>query len=476
VAQAAWYGIEALGGAPAVVLWKSLLLTALCGFTGFVAWRRTGSGLWAIAAALAAASLAIEFAHDRPSILSYLFTAVFIATFEDRRRIVILPALAVLWANCHGSFFLGWIVCGAYAFDAVVRKAPDLRRVLWVSAAVVVLSGLNPNGFAAIPTVLRYRESALQSTLIEWSRADLWGPPYAFDLLLYGAALSLALSWRRVRIPDWLLFIAFGAASMLAFRNEMLIGLFAPILIASYLPVQRLKLPRQVLAGLPYAAAVALAAGTAWGAVRGSFFQLRAAEWAYPAGAVAFLREHNLTDHIFNTYEYGGYLIWRDVPVFIDGRALSESLFQNYRDILGRPPGDPVRDQRLDRYGIRAIVMNSFEYNSGVLYPLALSLGSPAGAAWQLVYQDPQSMVFLRDVPAGVPVLDKRGLFDHVETECRDHIDHSPGESLCARTLADLAMRSGDRERAKRLLALYLAHPYADDPAARAAYQQMLGQ
>src|SRR5262249_11051489 len=150
------------------------------------------------------ASLAIEFAHDRPSILSYLFTALFIAVFEDRRRIAILPALAIVWANCHGSFFLGWLVCGAYALDALVRKAPDLRRVLWVSAAVLVLSCLNPNGFAAIPTVLRYRESALQSTLIEWSRADLWGPPYAFDLLLYGAVLSLALSWRRVRISDWL--------------------------------------------------------------------------------------------------------------------------------------------------------------------------------------------------------------------------------------------------------------------------------
>jgi hypothetical protein len=476
LAQAAWYGIEAAGGIPAVVLWKAVLLTALCGLTGFVAWRRTGSGLWGIAAALGAASLAIEFAHDRPSILSYLFTAIFIAVFEERRRIVLLPALAILWANCHGSFFLGWIVCGAYALDALLRRAPDLRRVLLVSGATILLSGLNPNGFAAIPTVLRYRQSALQSTLIEWSRADLWGPPYAFDLLLYGAAVCMLLAWRRVRISDWVLFLAFAGASVAAFRNEMLIGLTAPFLISSYFPRGRFRVQPAIARGMPYAAAAALAAGLAWGCVRGSFFQLRTAEWLYPAGAAAFLRDHKLTDRLFNTYEYGGYLIWRGIPVFIDGRALSESLFQDYRNILGTPPGDPLRDRTLERYGVRAIVMNSFEYNSGVLYPLALTMGMPSESAWQLVYQDAQSMVFLRDVPAGIPVLDKRGLIDHFEAECRAHVEHSPGESLCARTLADLAMRSADRERAKRLLAFYLAHPYADDPEARQAYLRMLNQ
>jgi hypothetical protein len=476
LAQAAWYGIEAMGGTPATVLWKAVLLTALCGLTGFVAWRRTGSGLWGIAAALGAASLAVEFAHDRPSILSYLFTAIFIAVFEARRRIVLLPALAIVWANCHGSFFLGWIVCGAYALDALVRRAPDLRRVLLVSGATILLSGLNPNGFAAIPTVLWYRQSALQSTLIEWSRADLWGPPYAFDLLLYGAAACLLLAWRRARISDWVLFLAFAGASLAAFRNEMLIGLTAPFLIASYFPRERFPMPAAVATRMPYVAAAVLAAGLGWGCVRGWFFQLRTADWLYPAGAAAFLRDHKLTDRLFNTYEYGGYLIWRGIPVFIDGRALSESLFQDYRNILGTPPGDALRDRTLERYGVRAIVMNSFEYNSGVLYPLALTMGMPSEGAWQLVYQDAQSMVFLRDVPAGFPVLDKRGLIDHFEAECRAHVEHSPGESLCARTLADLAMRSGDRERAKRLLAFYLAHPYADDPEARQAYLRMLNQ
>ncbi len=471
LAQAAWYLIYRLGGAGAVVLWKAVLLALLCGLTGLVANWRTNSWLWGIAAALAAASLAIEFAHDRPSILSYVFTAACIAIFEHRKRLWLVPPLLLIWANCHGGFFLGWIVCAAYAAEALLRRAPDARRILAVSGIAIAASGINPNGFAVIATILSYRRSALQATLTEWAPADLWGPPYAFDVLLYAAALSLAASWRRVRTADWLLFAAFAAAALTAFRNEMLVGLLAPVLIAGYFPWKRPLPP-----AASYAAAAALLIGCAAGCVRGSFFQLRAAEWRYPAGAAAFLSEHHIATPLFNTYEYGGYLIWRGQRVFIDGRALSESVFQDYRYILGTPPGDVRRDETLARYGVGAIVINAFEYNSGVLYPLAPALAQPSEAAWKLVYQDPQAMVFLRDVPPGVSVLDKSQIVPHLEAECTLHVERDPAFSLCARTLGDLFLRSGDRERARRALALYLAHPYAgrDDPEARRAYTGLL--
>jgi hypothetical protein len=466
LAQAVWYLVYSAGGFGAVVLWKALLLATLCGCTGWVAWRRTGSPLWGMAAALGAGSLAIEFAHDRPGIVSYVFTAAFLAIFESRRRLWLLPVLSIVWANCHGGFFLGWIVCGAFTVEALLQRAPDTRRVLLMSGLGVLASGLNPNGYAALATVLRYRQSPLQSTLIEWSRADLWGSPYAFDVLLYGAALVLLLSWKRVRPADWMLFVAFAAAAVTAFRNEMLIGLLAPVLIAAYFPWKR---------GLPmlarYAAALLLAGGLIWGCARGTFFQLRAAEWRYPAGAAAFLAGHHLDAPLFNTYEYGGYLIWKDQRVFIDGRALSEAVFQDYRTILGAPPNEPARAALLARYGIGVIVLNAFEYNAGTLYPLVLALPD-----WKLVYEDPQALVLVRDVPAGMPVLDGSRLLDHLDAECRLHMEHDPDLPGCARTLGDYFLRSGDRGRARRALELYLQHPYPGDTDAQRAYLQLTQQ
>jgi hypothetical protein len=480
LAQAFMYLIESAGGPGAVILSRALLLTLCCGLTAWIVRRRTNSWSWAIAAALVAAPSLTDFAHDRPSLLSYAFPFAFIAIFEARRRLWLLPVLALIWANCHGGFFLGWVVCGAYCADALLTRAPDARSILAFSGAAVLISGLNPNGFNVVSTLISYRQSPLTATLIEWSRPGFWGEPYAFFLLLYGAAAALALSCRRVRIADWLMFAAFAAASLAAFRNLPLMALLAPILIATYFPWERTLLamwqrtPPAMARYAAYAVAAALACGTVWGIASGAFFQLRAAEWRYPAGAANFLQHNTIAARLFNTYEDGGYFIWRGLPVFIDGRSLSENLFQDYRMIMGTPPGDQRRDDTLARYQIGAIAINAFEYSSGVLYPLALALTQPGESNWKLVYDDPAAMVFLRDPPPGVPILDKARIFDHLESECALHVSRDPAFPLCARTLGEFFLQAGDPHRARRNLALYLEHPYGDDPQARQQYLQLL--
>jgi hypothetical protein len=471
LAQAIWYLVYKVGGFGGLVLWKALLLTGLCGLTGLMARRRTGSWLWGIGAALATASLAVEYAKDRPSILTYLFVAAFIAIFEDRRRLWLIPVLSLIWANCHGGFFLGWVVCAAYAVEALIRRVPDLRRVLIVSGLAVLLSGLNPNWFAAVTTVLRYRQSPLQATLIEWRGAfdSTVQSPTAFYVLLFGGGLMLLVSWKRARIADWILFAAFAAAAITAFRNELLVGLFAPVLIAAYFPMK--KMPRRLPAYAPVVALVALGVVVAWGR---PMYQLRAAEWRYPAGATAFLAAHHVNAPLFNTYEYGGYLIWKGFPVFIDGRALSESVFQDYRVILAAPSEDPGRFSLLNRYNVSAMLIDGFEYNGGTFYPLVRGMLEHAADEWKLVYIDPESLVFLRNPPPDIPALDKRRVFDQLDAACRLHIEHDPDLSLCARTLGDYYLRANDRERARDLLKLYLEHPYPGDTDAASKYLDLI--
>ena len=474
LAQVVMYLVWVAGGYGSVVFGKALLLAGMCGLAGWIAARRTGSWIWGVAAAAASSSIASLFVSDRPALVTFFLVAVFTAIYEARRPLWLLPLLGLLWANCHSGFFLGWVIAFAYSVEAFVearrgRAVPDARSIWLASGAAVLATAVNPNGYRVLEVLLRYRQGALTSTLIEWRTPYLWGPPYAFDVLLYAAAIVLVVSWRRVRISDWILFVLFSAASLTAFRNIILTGFLAPILIATYFPWKR-ELPRVA----QYATPAILAAALAWGISRGTFFQLRAAEWRYPAGAASFLREHGIPAPLFNTYEYGGYFIWRGQRVFIDGRALSESVFDDYRKILGSPPGDPVRAQMLAKYGVGAIAVNAFEYTSGVLYPLILALGNPAQTEWKLVYEDPQSLVFLRDVPAGMPVLPLARVTEHLMNECALHIERNPEFSLCARTLGDRFLRAGDRIRARRMLGLYLEHPYFDDPEAKQAYQQLL--
>jgi len=477
LAQVIFYAVWRAGGIAAMVSARAITLTAFCGLVGLIAWRRRASFYGAIAAALAAAAVAQVFALDRPYHFTWLLLAATMAILEFRRALWLLPPLFAVWANCHSGYFLGWVVLGAWCAESLVLRRRDVA--LWVASLLSVLaSGLNPNGFEIFRTLLNYQSSYLTSRLMEWARPSLW-PPSAFSVLLAVAAAVMLWARRRVRIADWLIFAAFAAAALTAQRNTILAGLIAPIMIASYLPwTWKWKWDRRS----PFVVCLLLAAGLATGISRGSFFQFRAAEWKLPKGAADFLALHHVTQPMFNTYEYGGYLIWRLWPqqrTFIDGRALSESVFQDYARILynhDTSDGLPSGEDLLHRYGIQAIVMNTFEFAGGHVYLLAPALADPAQTSWKLVYNDPQALVFMRTPPPGVQPLNSLDVLTHMEDECELHIAHEPEYTRCARSLGQIFAKVGDFSRARKWVRVYLDHPHAPDPEAEQAYQQLLSR
>lgn len=460
LSQALMYLVYVAGGFPLIVLTRAALLAALCGLSGFLASRLSRSFLAGITATFATASVAVEFTADRPALATFLGVAVFMLLLEQRRWLWLLPPLALLWANAHGGFFLGWVVLAAYSAEF---RAPDRRRVWIISACSVAASLLNPNGFGVIATLFEYRSSALTTNLIEWRPPSLWGAPYGFDILLYASIAVLILSWRRVRLAHWILFGAFATASVMAFRNILLIGFLAPVLIAAYFPF-RIPFARPLAWAAPAAIAILLVAAMA----RGASFQLRAATWTIPEAAANFLTANRPSGHIFNTYEQGGYLIWRLAPetrVFIDGRALSEQTYRDAHTVLFNDgsAADQVTGPRaglLNRYDIQTVVMNTMDYVSGALYPLALALANPNEKDWFLVHDSPEAVVFMRHPPPGMPAFSNKlgRLLSHLDRECAAYIEHSPDTPLCAQTLANYWAQNGVQDRARRMRDLYLAH------------------
>ena len=477
LAQALFYLVWRATGFGGVVLFRAALLAAFCALVGLIAWRRCGGFYRSLAAASAAAGMAIPFALDRPYLITFLLLAATIAILEYGRWLWLLPPIFLLWANCHGGYFLGWVVLGAYSAEALwlrLRKQPAPHsQLLWIVSAVsLLLSGVNPNGFRIVQVLGYYRNSELTSHLLEWARPR-WFAFNEFTILWLGATLLMLWAHRRVRPVDWLLFAAFGAAAFSAQRNTILMGLVAPIVMVSYFPWKRALPPLA-----PFAASLLLI-GAGIAAHWGSFFQLRAAEWRYPAGAADFLLAHQVTGPMFNTYEYGGYLFWRLWPqqrVFIDGRALSETLFKDYGRILYNveESGGNNAQQLLDRYGIQTIVMNTFEYSQGLVYRLAPALADPQQTEWKLVYDDPTAIVLMRHPPPGVAPLDSLRVLTHMEAECDLHLRHEPRVSMCARALGQVFTRVGDRARARQWFGTYLQHLHGPDPEAEEAYRRLV--
>lgn len=110
----------------------------------------------------------------------------------------------------------------------------------------------------------------------------------------------------------------------------------------------------------------------------------------FPVGAVEYLNEHPTPGPMFNTYGFGGYLVWSRWPehkVFIDGRSeLYErgGVLNDYVQVLTVKPAALAI---LRSYRIQSCLLDRRE-------SFATMLG--ALPDWQQVYSDNRSVLFVR--------------------------------------------------------------------------------
>ncbi len=450
LAQSLMYGIYSVSGFPGLVLLRAALLIGFCWLVGLMAYWRSGHFYRGLGAAILAGAVAINFQQSRPFLVTFVLLAATMAILEARLRmrgvLWLLPAIFLFWANCHGGFFLGWVIMGAYCGEALIRrlqkKPVEGERQLWLLTVICFLiSGVNPNGFRVIEILFLYRGSPIQATNLEWQYPAFWQPsPYSF--VLFGALAALLTGRRKTRPVDWLLYGIFAPFSLMAVRNTIFMGIFGPILVAALIPsFPSWKRAMPVVA--EYAAAGLLAAGTVWSAVSGGAFQLRAAEWKLPSGAADFLQAHRVAERMFNTYETGGYLVWRLWPMqkdFIDPRGLSEEAFADYNRMLVNTDLNGGKSARklFDKYGIQVLVLEGFDRFSGDLYNLPVNLADPNQTEWKLVYSDAKGVVFMRHPPAGVQPMNPLEALHSIELQCQEQVLHDPARPGCTRGIAEL--------------------------------------
>ena len=447
LSQVAMYAAYTLSGFAGLVIVRVLMLMAFCGLAGWVSYRRSGDFPISVAASLAAAGMAFYFAQSRPYLATFVCLAFTILIPETRRWIWLLPALFLVWANCHSGFVVGWIVCLAYALS-------DLRKLALPCAAAICASLLNPNGIRVLQVLWFYRSSGIQTTNLEWQRPIFWQPGI-YSFLLFGTLLVLAIAYRKVRLSDWLLYFSFAAISLIAVRNTVFMGLIGPILIASYLPRRRF---------LGWAAVAFITAALIVYDVRpamaaGNSFAFRAATWQLPDGAASFIQSHRLAGRLFNNYEDGGYLIWRLWPehrVFIDGRGLSEQAFADYRRVLYDESNGVIAAQLLDRYQVDLVLVEGFDYLSGQVYPIAAN----PPAKWGVVYADNKSVLLMRNA---APTMDQTVLLRSLDAQCDEHIRHDPGRPRCAFGLGELYAARGMTGSAQEWISRYLSLQHSPD-------------
>lgn len=355
----------------------------------------------------------------RPYMVSLVIAAAFIAILEDyrwgrRNRLVWLPIFMVLWVNSHAGFGIGFLLLGVYLGARLLawlnakwrgtRKQAAaafelLRPLFFVTAALLVAASLNPSG----PAVFAYPFETvaigeLRDHIQEWQSPnfhDLQAQPFAWMLLtLLGV---LAISSRRLVLTDFLLIAGFAFMGLLAARNIPLFSLAGAVVLSRYAaPLLETKSNKRKPAPAPawqawvnilLVALIALAAVARAASTLPENANREALAENIPLGAIDYIRDHQPPGPLFNSYNWGGYLLWelRDYPVYIDGRTdlYADGLLSEWLDTVSANDG---WQQTLDRWGVRLVLVEP----SWALAKLLPSEG------WQLLYEDDLSVLYGR--------------------------------------------------------------------------------
>jgi hypothetical protein len=351
----------------------------------------------------------------RPQMVSLLFTSLFLYLLDRYKRekksklLMPLPLITMFWVNLHAGFLLGLVIIALYIIGCLIEilfhktllkdfdDPATLRSVLILLAALIISllsTFFNPNGFSILIYPFQTLSSpAMQQFIQEWFSPDfhqLMWQPLALFILAFIAIGSL--SKKSLSPIKLLLTLVFGYAALLSARNVPLFAITAiPILAEEVnsiinLPVIEHK-PGRLLGTVSILLLIMalLVAGIRFSQVVHE--QGKAEADTFPKAAVDFIQINNLDGNIFNSYGWGGYLIWRLYPdhnVFIDGRAdvYGDQFLFSYINIYRAHAG---WQEKLDAYKITQVVVEPESYLADAL------LQTPT---WLAIYQDKTAILF----------------------------------------------------------------------------------
>lgn len=324
LAEVIFYLLYRVGGLPLLTLFAAALIAGGWALT----WRLARGpvkqkAMWIALAAISAAS----WWEPRPHAFSLLFipATVFLLV---RGRHWWLPAVFLVWANCHGGVLLGLVILSAGLAAQVLLDPSRWARSAVIVLACAVAMTATPLGLSFWTEIPESLMRISQYTLDEWKRPGLTIPmlPFWFTAAVFCVAVARYL--RRFERPTPAEATVYACALVLlpgAVSAVRHVGPFLMIAVPALtylLPpraARQTEAPERPAANLALMsfAIVAVAATLVWAYAN----QLPRLRWKpVPAGALAALKL--CPDNLYNRYDEGGYLMWfaPDRKVFLDGR------------------------------------------------------------------------------------------------------------------------------------------------------------
>ena len=306
-----WTGLHLLFGAA---------MGATCAIVTFYVRGKTGKP--ALLVALVGLACISGSLLARPHLLALPLLALWtfgLLEARDQRRAPHWGLLGVmlLWANMHGSFAFGLALACAFALEAVLENRGVIKDWAAFLLGAVIAATLTPQLLHGLVFPFQLLLLGSIHNIGEWAPTRL---TEVSPLLIALAGLVWLGATRQMRLSVIRVLIIGGLAGMalLHARHQMLFGIVAAMIVARALgpkhPPGGGMVPGWLMPAGWAALAVLLAARLLLPTGRGD-------DAVTPMTALAQVPDAVRAQPVLNAYDFGGYLIFSGVKVFVDGRT-----------------------------------------------------------------------------------------------------------------------------------------------------------
>lgn len=280
----------------------------------------------------------------RPQMISYLLLAITLFLLyqkknnENKKTIYLLPLVSIIWANVHGgSSNLPYILSFIFFLTSIIpikqekiESKPQTQKQKMSFFIVTILTLLavtiNPHGTKLLTYPYEnMQDTFMLNTIQEWRHLNINNLSDLIILIMpLITIITLIKTKKKHDTIDLILLLLFTYLLFKSVRFAPLFFITSTYILFKYIKEKPYHTNLNIL--LPI-----------FGLIFITFFltkekelQLRINEPVVSNEMIETIKEHH-PEHLYNYYDYGGYLIDKEIKVFIDGRADLYSKY-NYKD------------------------------------------------------------------------------------------------------------------------------------------------
>ena len=292
----------------------------------------------------------IYVSSPRPHLISFIFLTITIYLLyeyrenENSKKIWFIPFISFLWVNFHGGssnlpYILTFIFIFTGLFNFEIGKISfkrlsnkQIKTYLIIAICSILVLIINPHGLDMITyPYTNMGDDFMLFNIAEWRSPDL---KIKTDLIYYIImAIPIMLfttTKRKIDFIDLTLGVAFIYLTSKSVRFSILLYIVSTFFIFKYMEHLKFELKSnklikiidkikvfsyKLILAFSFAIIIIIPLIVITSNVPGKLFKAPISD-----EIIEYIKEAK-PERLYNSYNAGGYLIYNDIPVFVDGRA-----------------------------------------------------------------------------------------------------------------------------------------------------------